>query len=111
MSRLKKSVKRERECRRLQLAVYIDMVSIGNDVFPFDISLPHLRLSEWNEILPQKLEDYSLVTKLVSDLCMSYNTSLRFDTRGALEKSIHLALNVEDAMYYRQTMTRRKLFC
>ena len=111
MDRLKKSVKRELECRRLQLAVYIDMVSIGNDIFPFDISLPHLRLSEWNEILPQKLEDYSLVTKIVSDLCMSYNTSLRFDTRGALEKSIHLALNVEDAIYYRQTMTRRKLFC
>ena len=110
MDRLKKSVKRELECRRLQLAVYIDMVSIGNDIFPFDISLPHLRLSEWNEILPQKLEDYSLVTKIVSDLCMSYNTSLRFDTRGALEKSIHLALNVEDAIYYRQTMTRRKLF-
>ena len=111
MDRLKKSVKRELECRRLQLAVYVDMVSIGNDIFPFDISLPHLRLSEWNEILPQKLEDYSLVTKIVSDLCMSYNTSLRFDTRGALEKSIHLALNVEDAIYYRQTMTRRKLFC
>ena len=111
MDRLKKPVKRELECRRLQLAVYIDMVSIGNDIFPFDISLPHLRLSEWNEILPQKLEDYSLVTKIVSDLCMSYNTSLRFDTRGALEKSIHLALNVEDAIYYRQTMTRRKLFC
>ena len=111
MDRLKKSVKRELECRRLQLAVYIDTVSIGNDIFPFDISLPHLRLSEWNEILPQKLEDYSLVTKIVSDLCMSYNTSLRFDTRGALEKSIHLALNVEDAIYYRQTMTRRKLFC
>ena len=111
MGRLKKSVKRELECRRLQLAVYLDMVSIGNDIFPFDISLPHLRLSEWNEILPQKLEDYSLVTKIVSDLCMSYNTSLRFDTRGALEKSIHLALNVEDAIYYRQTMTRRKLFC
>ena len=111
MGRLKKSVKRELECRRLQLAVYIDMVSIGNDIFPFDISLPHLRLSEWNEILPQKLEDYSLVTKIVSDLCMSYDTSLRFDTRGALEKSIHLALNVEDAIYYRQTMTRRKLFC
>ena len=111
MGRLKKSVKRELECRRLQLAVYIDMVSIGNDIFPFDISLPHLRLSEWNEILPQKLEDYSLVTKIVSDLCMSYNTSLRFDTRGALEKSIHSALNVEDAIYYRQTMTRRKLFC
>ena len=111
MGRLKKSVKRELECRRLQLAVYVDMVSIGNDIFPFDISLPHLRLSEWNEILPQKLEDYSLVTKIVSDLCMSYNTSLRFDTRGALEKSIHLALNVEDAIYYRQTMTRRKLFC
>ena len=111
MDRLKKSVKRELECRRLQLAVYIDTVSIGNGIFPFDISLPHLRLSEWNEILPQKLEDYSLVTKLVSDLCMSYNTSLRFDTRGALEKSIHLALNVEDAIYYRQTMTRRKLFC
>ena len=111
MDRLKKSVKRELECRRLQLTVYIRTVSIGNDIFPFDISLPHLRLSEWNEILPQKLEDYSLVTKLVSDLCMSYNTSLRFDTRGALEKSIHLALNVEDAIYYRQTMTRRKLFC
>ena len=111
MGRLKKSVKRELECRRLQLAVYLDMVSIGNDIFPFDISLPHLRLSEWNEILPQKLEDYSLVTKIVSDLCMSYNTSLRFDTRGALEKSIHSALNVEDAIYYRQTMTRRKLFC
>ena len=111
MGRLKKSVKRARECRRLQLAVYIDTVSIGNDIFPFDISLPHLRLSEWNEILPQKLEDYSLVTKLVSDLCMSYNTSLRFDTRGALEKSIHFALNAEDAMYYRQTMTRRRLFC
>ena len=111
MDRLKKPVKRELECRRLQLAVYIDMVSIGNDIFPFDINLPHLRLSEWNEILPQKLEDYSLVTKIVSDLCMSYNTSLRFDTRGALEKSIHLALNVEDAIYYRQTMTRRKLFC
>ena len=108
---MKKAGRGELECRRLPLAGYIDTVSIGNDIFPFGMSLPHLRLSEWNEILPQKLEDYSLVTKLVSDLCMSYNTSLRFDTRGALEKSIHLALNVEDAIYYRQTMTRRKLFC
>ena len=111
MGRIKKSVKRARECRRLQLAVYVDTVSIGNDVFPFDISLPHLRLSEWNEVLPQNLAGCSLVTKIASDLCMSYNTSLRFDTRGDLEKSIHFALNAEDAMYYRQTMTRRKLFC
>ena len=111
MGRLKKSVKRERECKRLQLAVYIDMISIGNDVFPFDIGLPRRGLSEWNEILPQKLEGYSLVTKIASDLCMSYDTSLRFDTRSALEKGIHLMLNVEDATYYRRTMTRRKLFC
>ena len=111
MGRLKKSVKRELECRRLQLAVYIDTVRIGNDIFPFDISLPHLRLSEWNEVLPQNLAGCSIVTKIASDLCMSYNTSLRFDTRGDLEKSIHFALNAEDAMYYRQTMTRRKLFC
>ena len=111
MGRLKKSVKRERECRRLQLAVYIDMVSIGNDVFPFDISLPHMRLSEWNEVLPQKLEGYSIITKIASDLCMSYDTSLRFDTRGAIENGIHLMLNAEDAIYYRQTMTRRRLFC
>lgn len=111
MGRLKKSVKREHECKRLQLAVYVDTISIGNDIFPLNINLPQVGLSEWSKVLPQKLEGCSLITKIASDLCMSYGTLLRFDTRYVLEKGIHLMLDVDDAIYYRQAMTRRRLFC
>jgi hypothetical protein len=111
MSSLKKSVKRKHKYKRLQFAVYIDTISIGNDIFPLNISLPHVGLSEWNEVLPQKLEGCSLITKIASDLCMSYGTSLKFDTRCVIERCVHLMLNVDDAMYYRQTMTRRRLLC
>lgn len=111
MGRLKKSVKRARECKRIQTAVLANVVSVGNDLFPIDIKLPRMRLSEWDEVMPKKLEGYSLITNIASDLCMSYNTVLRFDTRGVIEKSMHILLDVENAIYYPNTMRRRRLFC